>query len=1526
MIFLRLVFLVSSVLSLQSSVPIVDHTVSGGKVAMTWQTARRKSDCVLVCNIRTCSTTPPGPVCPGFLRPSAESRAKRMKRRAAYRSGSIGFVRSERMALLAFLLLVVRRLSRVGKRRVIHASHAAPIANLACLLLLSTVLESAHAQQPGRLDTSFDPGLGADNWAGPILFQPDGKIVVAGGFATFDGVPRSGIVRLDANGSVDRAFDPGTGANDSVWAAGQQSDDKSIIGGRFTEVDGIPRTWLARLETSGKVDSNFSPKLEGFEYLRFGTTRLGAPVTALALDSSGKILVGGGFTVVNGERRLGLARLNPNGSLDASFTAPFVPFTNYITGSPSVVILPRIEAMAVQEDGKVLVGGAISTNGTAYLGFARLNTDGSLDHAFASQFRSGTGSGSVSAIAVQRDLKILIGGSFTAINDQPRLCLARLNPDGKLDASFQTRLGNALNAYPTFNQVFAIAALADGKILIGGLFKEVEGSPRNHIARLNADGTLDPEFHPGQGTSDGGFKSGDFPQTRNSDHPEVSGIAVQPDGRILIAGNFLSFDGVPSAGLARLMGGAAAPAPPVIVTNPTNQIELIGGAVVFAVEVLSTLPVTSQWLFNGQPLPGATNLTLRLAQIQNSQTGNYSATVRNASGFVTSSVATLEVRDASIGPGSLDPTFAPKPDGRVFAVAVQKDGQILVGGDFLRVDGRPATNMARLNLDGSVDASFDAGAGAYSKSTPASIRALAIQNDGRIMIGGLFQKLNGTPRSAIARVHPDGRLDDSFNPGSGFGMSWPSGVAWVDRLQLQADGKIIAGGTFELMNGVPVNGVARLNSDGTLDPTFKAQFATDPMPLRQSDGKFLVREPKDFFALLKRYDADGTLDPNFGLPADFALRGMTSPLLVQPDDKILADSIQLVRDPTNGRIISAQFQILSRFNSDGSGDATFRPARVTGGFGLFSLGTQTDGAILIAGDFVAVNGIPRSSIARLRNDAPDDPPFFTAQPASTTTLLGQAVRFEANVSSLQPPRFQWQFQQRDIPGATNRSYEIALAHLRHAGEYRVIVSNGAGTTTSSAARLTIVALPAGAVDASFRPGRTLAGAVDKIARLSDGKFLIGGSFTNVDGAQRGGIARLNADGGLDQTFNPGIGLSGGTNVHARALAVQADGKILVGGQFAQFNGVERQSIALLNSDGTLDGAFRPVSGPDRSVKSVAVQANGQVLVGGTFRYTSDFEHYLHLVRLNGEGSLDPGYDPSPSGARCHAMFCWDVSAVNALLVQPDGKALVAGGFYGAGLLGGKGGGRGLLRLDANGIVDANLQARLTLHDSSQLDLSAPVLADMVQQPDGKLVAVGKFSHYPTRDLDPIIQKLDRFNADGSRDPSFVADVTQKNTDGEVTTVALQPDGKILIGGAFKTVKGVPRNNVARFDPDGTLDLLFDPGVGPNGAVNTIVALDDDSCLIGGSFTHVGGIEQHGLARLFTKPDALPKLANPVPTGGGFSIMWPTAAGKSYVLEFSDSLSGFPWTRLTTVSGDGSVKSFLDPAPTEKQRFYRIRLE
>lgn len=217
----------------------------------------------------------------------------------------------------------------------------------------------ARLQASGAVDTTFNPGTGANGPTRAVAIDANGKTLVAGEFTLFNGTARNRIVRLNHDGSVDTSFAPGTGANGIIYALVVQSDGKILIGGDFTTYNGSTRTRLARLNTDGSLDFGFDPGA-GFDNTVF----------ALTLDQSQRILVGGAFTQAQGVTRRGITRLTTAGARDTSF--------NPGIGTDDTVY--AIQDIPVGSTRGILIGGVFTRfNNTHRRHIARLYADGTSD-------------------------------------------------------------------------------------------------------------------------------------------------------------------------------------------------------------------------------------------------------------------------------------------------------------------------------------------------------------------------------------------------------------------------------------------------------------------------------------------------------------------------------------------------------------------------------------------------------------------------------------------------------------------------------------------------------------------------------------------------------------------------------------------------------------------------------------------------------------------------------------------------------------------------------------------------------------------------------------------------------------------------------------------------------------------------------------------------------------------------------------------------------------------------------------------
>jgi uncharacterized delta-60 repeat protein len=327
----------------------------------------------------------------------------------------------------------------------------------------------------GAIDPTFASGGGVDTTpVYDLALQPDGKIIAVGAFTTYNGTARSRLARLNSDGSLDPSFDPGSGADGTIYAVMVQADGHIIVGGSFTHFNGTAREYVARLNSDGSLDSTFvGPD--------FASTS-GWWVQCLAEQPDGKILAGGEFYFTGGANlRSGLCRLQANGSLDGTFTG--LAQGAHVAGSTSS--LESVEKIAIQPDGMILVAGNFTGfNGTTQGHLARLTSTGAIDSGFTAPSLDGD----VSALVVLPDGSILVGGAFSNNGASPAAHLARFSGSGAFNSGFATSGGYGAS-------VSDLELAPNGRVMLGGDYGSFQGS-----ATARPVWTLIPGITGGPGT------------------------------------------------------------------------------------------------------------------------------------------------------------------------------------------------------------------------------------------------------------------------------------------------------------------------------------------------------------------------------------------------------------------------------------------------------------------------------------------------------------------------------------------------------------------------------------------------------------------------------------------------------------------------------------------------------------------------------------------------------------------------------------------------------------------------------------------------------------------------------------------------------------------------------------------------------------------------------------------------------------------------------------------------------------------
>jgi uncharacterized delta-60 repeat protein len=698
-------------------------------------------------------------------------------------------------------------------------------------------------------------------------------------------------------------------------------------------------------------------------------------------------------------------------------------------------------------------------------------------------------------------------------------------------------------------------------------------------------------------------------------------------------------------------------------------------------------------------------------------------------------------------------------------------------------------------------------------------------------------------------------VDDGFNPALTKESSQLAAGASGDMV-IQPDGKMIMRAVYVQSDNTVASYLFRLNPDGSPDTTFNCQLCPPELPFLQPDGKLLfVVEAQGgpngvSYLKLMRFNSDGSLNAEIPTALNrgggFSISGTI--WAVQPDGKIFVESNvfhQFAAPKSLHRLnpdgtLDASFQpivVNSRFydavvdfillpdgkfyrldggssgtvagniyrhNADGTQDATFdRPALACSNCAPlnlarpYSIALQPDGKILMGGDFTSVNGLTRNRFVRL-HPAGNVDLDFTSAPGS----ISQIIVLPDNKILLLGGFGNASLIRLNADGSTDNAFnaptDIIFYRVKVDSLGRVVFFGKFADQKFKFGRLN----PNGTLETVFSLP-AVKGTVSTLARQPDGKTIVAGEFDKINGVTRNKIARLNADGSVDTTFDP---LSG-FDVPPSVIAFQTDGKILAGGDFTLFNGAGYTNIIRLNADGTLDAAFNPLV--DSPVRAIAVQPDGRILIGGAFT-TVNNTNRTGLARLNPDGGLDDTLNPIINNP-----------TIRAIVVEADGKIVIGGSFSGI-----DGFSRSnLARLNANGSVDATFNAG-----------SIGGITRLVRQADGKYLYAATVA-------------LGRRNSDGSADGGFVSPgVSNSSSTAVINDFAVQPNGTIIIGGLFTSVGGSARNNLARLLSNGALDKFYLLS-GANREVKALLSQPDGKTIVGGLFTSIETTSRTGLARL-----------------------------------------------------------------------------
>ena len=699
------------------------------------------------------------------------------------------------------------------------------------------------------------------------------------------------------------------------------------------------------------------------------------------------------------------------------------------------------------------------------------------------------------------------------------------------------------------------------------------------------------------------------------------------------------------------------------------------------------------------------------------------------------------------------------------------------GGGFYSSDPQTYSGMIAFQEDGYQDTSIS-----LSTGFNYSVECVTVDSNDRIIAGGYFTSYNGNVSAKLIRLNSDGSFDSTFDIGS-IGFSG-SGSLYVYDVVALSDNKVVVVGNFTTYKGTSASRIVKLNTDGSIDTTFVYGSGFNQsvgFVDKLSNGQIIVGGDFTFYngvatSKLARLNTDGTKDTSF---ATGTFNGSVASTIEQSDGKLI-----VLGDFTTYSGLS--YDNIVRLNTDGSVDTTF----VVGvGFGAGSPikgGLQSDGKIVVVGSFTSYQGVSTGYIVRINSDGSIDNTFNSGTGFDsnlfTIKILPNNKIYAGGFNSTYNSQKAITLVRLNSDGSLDNTFNRDKSFFQVVSDVAVnsnnsviaVKGNTYGYITGNAVKFGYD----GAINIPYINNPVPNNTVETVLKSSDGKIYYGGNFTRYGGPANvlNRIIRLNFDGSRDTSFSIGTGFDNTVNY----IFEDNNGKIVVGGAFTTYNGINiPDRICRLNTDGSVDTSFVSFSGFNNWVNWISQDSNGKYLIAGTFTSYNGVS-VSRIARLNYDGSLDTTFNIG-SGLSTVA-YCG--------IVLSSGKYMVSGAFT---TYNGASANR-IVRLNSNGTRDTSFVYGTGFNQQ---------IWALAEQSDGKVLAAGVVSSYNNTPCKEIV----RLNTDGTLDNTFSIG-TGLSANGYIQDIKVTPEGKILVGGSFRTINGISAKSVALLNSDGSVDTSF----------------------------------------------------------------------------------------------------------------------
>lgn len=1110
-----------------------------------------------------------------------------------------------------------------------------------------------------------------------------GEFTAAGGFLNQDH-----IARFLGDGSLDTTFDPDAGINGPVYALAVQQNGLVLAGGEFSQVNALNYNRLIRLLNSGMVDPDFQ-------------NGIGVDGTVFSIDArnDGTIYVGGAFTSVNGTHRLGFARLNSDGTVDTSFLDTAY---NQFAGLPRQRFsdpVGTVYASDVQSNGGVMIGGSFDQVGGGQFN-AKVRPESSLG-AYATSFtRDG--------IRNRSNIARLVGGGTPGPGN-----VGLLKDSYSVNKSASSLSVRLLRANGSLGIATANFSVQPGLAQSGSDFSYSSPPPAYPWLWENSGYPFYSRMH-----SDGLFGTNTFVSDTFGNFYNATAWAPSSLVTVSVINNSISsgdlnaqfqlanpansdqfFLGGQNIPLGVALGGSTAPLTIVDDQHKSGVVgfaasSYVGSGTSSAVGVVRTngnygkISVHFTTITNGSTAVAGSDYTPRSLTV-NLQNGDSSNSV-NITILKTNYVTSVE-KFVNL---QLDTLEAP-PNG--IATLGRTNAVLRIINPNFAGYLNFSTNNYYVNLSSGV-AYIPVTRTVGSKGT---LTVQVVTTNGTAFNGvnyvGSTNSLQWNNGDVSSRIVAVPLINNSSLGGS---------LTFAVNLLNPA----LNGTNTASLLGLTPSATVTINNDNSYGVV---QFSTSDYVVNENGGYATL-------TVTRTGSSFGPATVDYATIPNTAVAGVnytssSGTLIFAPGQIAKQIQVPILNDGMGDNLDPASFYFQVQLSSPGAGvtlgtpnlaqvhiveiaydrppgseDDTFNASTGING-PVFALAQQSSGQLIVGGSFTIANGSVRNNFVRLNTDG-------------TTDVMGFLY---------------------GLAGANSAVYTLA-----NQTDDRIILG-GSFVTVDGVARKHIArVLTDGSLDTSFNPGTGADGTVYSVAETFVGgtrKIYAAGDFQNINSVGRPFLARLNNNGSVDTAFNPGFGPN--DTVYAVAAYPTNSllaGKVLVGGLFTNVNNFAASYFARLNVDGSVDTNFDGSVGVNGTVRAIAIQNDGGILVGGDF--TSAFDSLngtttaAHLVRIyetNGLGRVDTGFASALGGG--------PNGRVNAISLQADNRIVVAGEFSQAG---------GVARNNITRLMpDGSMDPTINFGSGA----NASVYATLVQAADQMLVLGGAFTQYDGQPHNRIVR-------------------------------------------------------------------------------------------------------------------------------------------------------------------------------------------